>query len=211
MTRIINIRGTSGSGKSTLVRALMDSLTDVKPVMKILGDDKEAVRGYIGRNGENAVGIVGRYETDCGGCDTIKTQDEIAQRVNHFSTRGAVVFEGLLISVLHSRYRDMARGFNDIHKRTENYTLPLLGKETTTFPPFIFAFLDTPLDVCLARVEERRARKGNTKPFNPQNTIDKWHTCQVVADKFEADGLPVVWLDHTNPLPQLQDLLKGAL
>ena len=107
---IINIRGTSGSGKSTLVRALgtarggMNAKWGVDPTGK---SGRDAVLGYVTEDGQ--IGIPGRYVTACGGCDTIKTQDEAQRRVRWLAAlHPHVVFEGLLISHIYGRWGQMA-------------------------------------------------------------------------------------------------------
>jgi adenylate kinase family enzyme len=180
MHHIINIRGTSGSGKSTLVRRLMEAHGPVTP----LGSPK--VQGYQCGPG---LRVVGRYTTACGGCDGIKTQDEICARVREYAQHGHVVFEGLLASGLHSRYRDLAREMGG----------------------FTFAFLNTPLDVCLARVVRRRFAKGNFEPLDPSQTVAKHKVVQRVARYLEHDGFPVVWLPWPDPLPVLEAVLSSPL
>ena len=185
---IVNIRGTSGSGKTTLVRNLMGRWA-TSPENIVKGKPWNYAVHPLFTN--RPIMVVGSYANTCGGCDGIKTQDEICDRVRELSLRGHVLFEGLLISHLHSRYRDLAR------------ELAASG--------FIFAFLDTPLEVCLQRVRDRRERSAAArgvavKPLNEKNTIDKWNNSRPVAEKFIADGLRVVWLPWENPDPALEAL-----
>lgn len=186
---IVNIRGTSGSGKSTLMRLLMEAHGGKVPWM---GPDptattsKERILGYV--TGDGNIGVPGRYETDCGGCDSIKTQDEAQRRVAELAQHHPhVVFEGLLISHIYGRWAEMADEYPD---------------------QWAFAFLDTPLDTCVARVAERRARKGNFKEFDTTNTVQKWHDSLRVSAKARADGHRVVVLPWQDPLPALEALLK---
>lgn len=182
-----NIRGTSGSGKSTLVRALAEALGGWTPILAaqdVLKGKRNKPLGYVTKQLD--VAIVGRYETDCGGCDTVKTQDEICGRVREFHKHhDHVVFEGLLISHIYGRYRDLAR----------------------ELPPFAMMFLDTPLDVCVERVKARRASKGNTDELDPTNTIQKWHDSRRVFLKAKADGLNPVWLSWDRPLEHLREVM----
>jgi GTPase SAR1 family protein len=69
---IINIRGTSGSGKSTLVKRYLDEHNH-EPVLGQLGPWKKAkVIGYRCTAWTGLpVYIIGRYETQCGGCDSM--------------------------------------------------------------------------------------------------------------------------------------------
>ncbi len=174
---IVNIRGTSGSGKSTLVRQLMDRSLSTEQLM-----EGKRIVGY-----ELAlpklVHVVGRYETACGGCDGIKTQDEVCNRVRQFAAFGDVVFEGLLISHIYGRYRDLTR-------------------ELTTHR-FVWYFLDTPLDICIAQVKQRRLDAGNTKELDVTNTTQKWLDSRRVFQKAQDDGLNPMWLPYQEALPVL--------
>lgn len=189
---IINIRGTSGSGKSTVVVRLMEA-TARKDLLKQVWYDgtrelliapgepvpaKPAVlRGYhiqSNSNGES-LRIVGKYETACGGCDGIKTQNEVQHRVQGWHNDGHnVLFEGLLISHIYGRWAQLAKDNPG---------------------EFHFAFLDTPLETCLARVAQRRAARGNDKPLNPTNTEQKWKDARRVYHKALHDGLECDWWD----------------
>lgn len=192
MSVIVNIRGTSGSGKSTLVRKLMGTAASVEPLVfrrldehttrhdKAAADQKPT--DYRLDHPLGDIFVVGRYETACGGCDGIKTQDEICDRVRHYAQFGHVVFEGLLISHLFSRYEALAR--------------ELQGKGHR----YVTAFLNTPLDVCLQRVQQRRLARGNTKPLNTKNTEDKHRDSARVYGKFVQAGLEAVWINYTTPL-----------
>ena len=187
-TTVINIRGTSGSGKSTLIRQYLAAHGNGVKVT-VPNGKKSLTIGYATEDRPPTF-VVGRYETDCGGCDTIKTQDEICHRVRKFARSGHVLFEGLLVSHIYGRYRDLAIE----HTRDRG-------------GPFHFAFLDTPLELCIERVTQRRLSKGNTKPLDPTNTIQKWHDSRRVFEKCKADGLSVHWLSHENALNGLEALL----
>lgn len=223
---ILNIRGTSGSGKTHLVRELMAAMAGVTPIpgdSQIGGlathypkNKNSKAIGYAGAYTypdkiAHHVGIVGRYETACGGCDTIKTQDEICDRVRAFATRGDVIFEGLLVSVLYERYAKLCEELSATRRRVEAGQEKVLGRPSDLLPPFIFAFLDTPEELCVERVKARRIAAGNETPLNEANTRDKWSICQRVAEKLTEAGHPVVWLNHENALPELTTYLKGVV
>lgn len=165
---VVNVRGTSGSGKSTVVRGIM-TMGVVTPI----GDNEKKPDGYIVQmpGFDTHVYVVGPYTTACGGCDQIATQDEICDRIRAYSKMGHVLVEGLLMSHSFARYAALDRELDQdgVH--------------------CVWAFLDTPLDVCLDRVrarrEERRAAKGGEfKELNVKNTTDKWNDNQEVYQKF---------------------------
>jgi len=171
---IINIRGTSGSGKSTAIRNIVELCGGTPTPM--FSDNLKKPDGYSVSHGLTDIYVVGSYENVCGGCDGIKTQDEVCRRVREYSRHGHVLFEGLLLSTLYERYRQLALEL-DTHK-------------------FIFAFLDTPLDVCLSRVASRRAEAGRTAELNPKNTTDKWHLMRRMQPKFHRAGLDSRWVGY---------------
>lgn len=204
---IVNIRGTSGAGKSHLVYSLIAVGKGLVPVFPETLSREEALERYTYTKERSkimgyclnqevssvpSIGIVGKYETTCGGCDTIKTQDRVVETVSQFARRyDHVVFEGLLVSQIYQRYADFA-------KRSQE----LISQPTT------WLCLNTPLNVCIARVIARRQAAGNLKPFNPDNSLaPKWESCVANFQKAQRDGLDPIWLDYKNPLPMLLKLV----
>lgn len=190
---IINIRGTSGSGKTTVVRGLMAAAQ----TEQLFADDSRgnlfgpvhpeayALHGISSR----PTYLIGSYEQVCGGCDSISTQDGICDRVRKYAALGHVVFEGLLLSHLYGRYEALDRE---------------LGQ------PYVWAFLDTPLEVCLDRVRARRIARGVTKELNPTNTTQKWGDMRRVAAKAKHAELDVRWLDHNKAVEEVLSWLRKA-
>ena len=197
---ILDIRGTSGSGKSTVARGLMAMYPNITP----LGPEVEKKpEGYECRPDRQGLAphdspladmpnlyVVGSYKNTCGGCDGIKTQEEACERVRRYAAQGDVVFEGLLISHIFERYHKLDKELEAAH-----------GQHT------IWAFLDTPLEVCLERVRVRRETRATAKgkvasELDPKNTVDKWHDARRGFEKCQAAKLDARWLDHTNPISQ---------
>lgn len=145
---VINLRGTSGCGKTTIVKNVLAHGSWNK-----WQDNKGRILGYYDKNLNWA--IVGSYENVCGGCDTIKTQKEIEERIWFFLQAGYnVLFEGLLTSTLSSRWAEFSKRISHCANT-------------------LFYYVDTPIEVCLQRVQSRREQRGATKPFNPNNTINR--------------------------------------
>ena len=188
--QIVNIRGCNGSGKTTIVRRFLDRL----PV-KALGPSASKPWGYSVDAtpwGINVpVMVIGSYENTCGGTDGISTQEEIADRVVRAFDYGHVLVEGLLMS------KSSAGG----------HVAPILKEHNA-----IFGFLDTPWDVCLARVLARRAAAGNDKPFDPEKTMrSAYEQCHRSAELLtEAGGYDVRWIDHANAIGTVVQYLKDA-
>ena len=137
---IFDIRGTHGSGKSHLVHTLLK-----KHKSRDIVEKGVRIGHYIP---DIDCGIVGRYDRTCGGCDGIKTADEVVRRVRMLKLKcKRVVLEGILVSHTFKRYADLAQDLGDYN----------------------FLFLDPPLKVCIDRVVARRKERGNDKPFDPKN------------------------------------------
>jgi len=196
MNTVINIRSTSGGGKTTTVRGVM-AKGDIEP----LGENPKKPDAYLISIPSlvTPVFVIGSYENVCGGTDSIKTQDEICQRIRTYATLGHVLVEGLLMSHTFGRYAMLDRD---------------LVKEGIAC---IWAFLDTPLELCLERVTARRVAKGNEKPLNPENTISAWHANRECYKKFVSGSskdwrtapgyaptkLDARWLDHTRAVEEV--------
>lgn len=180
---IINIRGTSGSGKSTLVREIVKYYNRRLPV-KIEG--RKQPIGYIhqvtdlssGRIIGRPLAVIGHYETDCGGCDTITSMDDIYNRVRaSHALNMDVLYEGLLISADANR---------------------VIALHTDRFPIRVVA-LSTPLEECLASVNHRRRNAAMLKgreykgDVNPKNTASKFAGVKSSMKRIEAAGIPCSW------------------
>lgn len=188
--QIVNIRGCNGSGKTTIVRRFLERLPSLP-----LGGKPGKPAGYQINANEWGIGlpiyVVGSYENTCGGADGISTQEEIATRVVSAVEYGHVLVEGLLMS------KSSAGG----------HVAPILKDHGA-----IFAFLDTPWEVCLERVLGRRAAAGNDKPFDPEKTMKTaYEQCHRSYELLsEAGGYDVRWLNWEDPITQVVAYLKEA-
>jgi len=98
---IISIRGTNGSGKSTLVRWIMDDFAKNGggvTMMKYPPEKhKRKPMGYLCRNADQtkALFVVGHYEIDNGGIDTVPSLDYAYDlALNHHMIGFDVIMEG---------------------------------------------------------------------------------------------------------------------
>jgi hypothetical protein len=133
--------------------------------------------------------VIGPYENACGGCDAIQPYSEIWPRVEKYAEEGHVIFEGVLIST----------NYGTIGTSSEKY-----GRD------FVFAFLNTPLDICLERIKARRLARGNTKPLNPYQTEWKHKAINKLVAKFTERGRRCVVLDYRKAVAQVLGLLVHA-
>jgi uridine kinase len=199
---IINIRGTSGTGKSTLVEKLFkkhgvitknyDYVLGKRDILK--PTTKKKVVGYT-LHPKGTIHVVGRYETKCGGCDTIKTQDQVmslvreAARIHPF-----VVFEGLLTCNSYGRWKELADE-----------------------QPFTFLFLDTSIEICLEAVVKRRIERGKTpsEAVADERTIYNltrmYNTNQKTFAKCQNDNQLCHMVDRDEAWTVLQKLVTGEM
>jgi len=184
---IINIRGTSGSGKTYVVRKFMEHCGLVTHIY----DENGKVIAELCHHDMIPVYFIGSYVNVCGGCDTISTQDMACSLVRHFSQFGHVIFEGLLMSHLYARYA-------------------ALWTELTEFGiPFMFAYMDTPLEICVNRVKKRRLDRGDNRYFNPQNTISHYDATWKTKEKFDAADMTTTIIRYKkDPVHELSEILS---
>ena len=180
---ILNLRGTSGSGKSTIFLEVMNRIGCVE----ILRNSTGKIQGYLL---EGNIRVVGRYETATGGCDALahvpkgfNTMDPIEELVREWAPLGHVLFEGLIVSNVFSRWLRLSQE---------------LGRGS-----FIWAFLDTPLEVCIQRVYQRNGGKS----FKHSNLERVYLGVQKQIEKCREQGERVVLIDHTREAKQILELL----
>jgi hypothetical protein len=181
---LISLRGTHGSGKSTAVKNLLTRYSG----KEILGE-KGKPEGYKLEVPwlKLPVYVVGSYRTACGGCDGIQPYALIWPRIVEYAKGGHVLFEGALVS----------SSYGNIGRASEIY-----GSEC------VFAFMDTPLATCIKWVKARRAARGDKKPLNPHNLVQKYKAVKAsiikIRDEFKRR---VVLIDHKRPSAHLLEIL----
>jgi hypothetical protein len=188
MNKIIKIHGCSGAGKTTMARELLKHARTVDVVEK----DNGKHEAYACHFPEYDVPVIllGSYQNNCGGMDTISSALDAIKLVHAYADIGHVVHEGLLQSTYYGKMGEDSKQFGD------NY---------------IYAFLDTPLMTCLDRIVARRQANQSTNKFNPDLTRDKYLTIERLRDKLPAMGHKVFVVKHQEPLmPQFHNML-GAL
>jgi adenylylsulfate kinase-like enzyme len=164
MSYSYQIRGTNGTGKTTIVRKLLQEFHCLPHE-----HSGRKVRVYRGDALETPVYILGSYETDCGGCDTIPSVQEVADLLRKYMAEpgSLTIFEGLMISHMLG---------------TVGAAQEQIGKDRC-----VLAYLDTPLEVCIERVVDRRLARGDLRSFNPRNVITDHG--RVWQNKLRADKL----------------------
>lgn len=194
MNKVIKIHGCSGAGKTTAVRELLTHSENIFGQYTVIANSAKKIEAYqIGiQHVERPIFIIGSYQNNCGGVDTITDVQDVMDLVDKYADQGHVVYEGLLQSTYYGRMGEWSRKWGD---------------------NFIYAFLDTPKEVCVERVIARREANGTKTKFNPDMTRQKWDTVQHLALKLENNRVgadhKVVTLRHNEEMvPQFREMLK---
>jgi hypothetical protein len=184
---VIKIHGTSGAGKTTAVRDLMEFADQILPIGPV--KRPEAYKLIINQL-SRPVFVLGPYENACGGMDCVTSVDDQIARIHKYAEVGHVVYEGLLLSTYYGRL-----GF-----AVERY-----GKD------HYWVFLDTPIDVCIERIKQRRKAAGNDKPLNEDNTRKRMKPIAALRTKLLIKGASVVDLAYDDrPGEHLLMLLEDS-
>jgi thymidylate kinase len=184
---VVKLGGCNGSGKTSVVRAVM-AMFDFKPIHwhGNAGKVKQYEAMISKSNSLSAyfdyIVVLGDYRNVCGGMDTISDKNDRLAMVEHFCTfnktnqRTLVVYEGLITG----------KTYGAMGELSEKCRLP-----------WLYVFMDTPFEECVARVLKRRKTKGNNAPFDPERTMrPTFKSCLSVAKRAEEAGHPVLQLEH---------------
>jgi len=185
---IVKIHGNSGSGKTTIIRNLFEHATVTLGVEKLGGNPKKPEAYKFMLPGVMLpIYVLGSYENTCGGVDTIPIMDDLVKLIHHYAPLGNVIYEGLLISTY---YGTAGREMNTYGRR------------------HVWAFLDTPLEVCIERVKARRHAAGDERPFNEENTRNRHKPIENLAKKLVIMKANVAMLAHDgDPTGEIVSLL----
>lgn len=186
MTVVVKLGGVNGSGKTSVARALMEHVGGAKKGALIMPDGR-SLPYYSAPYSNAEVYVLGKYETACGGMDTISDKhDRIAMVETVAKKKNAIVFfEGLITGKTYGAFGEMSE---DHHRK---------GK------PWLYAFMDTPFDECVRRVLQRRAAAGNHADFDPERTMrPTFNSCTRLEQKLRSGLLPedADWQHHVTSL-----------
>nr|QIG67110.1 P-loop NTPase domain-containing protein [Rhizobium phage RHph_TM26] len=192
---IINIRGTNGSGKTTLARTFQDhpsarvvNLVDYPAPTK---RDPAAIKFVTGvvtdLPGVGSVCCVGSYSQAQGGLDTVPNFELQRMAIAHAAAIcDHVICEGVLASTV-------AGSWLEFFVRTQ-----MAGLKVAV------CYLDTPLDVCLARIKERQERAGKVRDIKEDLVADKVKAIDATRAKFDAAGISTYTLFSREDMCEAQ-------
>lgn len=163
------------------------------------------VIGYRGKYKGDPIYFVGSYETMSGGADHIMKHfgekitgkkgymgiDYVCDLVREFAGKGHVFFEGFIVSGLFSRFYKLSQELGGI----------------------TWCYMDTPLEVCYKRIEDRNKNKtaalGRIKGgIGTKHVEKKLIAAEATRRKFESEGEETVIIDHRKPMRAIYKLLK---
>lgn len=194
MTKALNLRGTNGSGKTFVARALLAAIEGKALELT----ERGKVRSYMGHMLDSygilkTVVVYGSYEANCGGCDTIPSVNIVADMIHRDMKDpriDLVFYEGLMISHMIGTVGAAAKCYND------NHTM---------------VFLDTPLEVCIERVNNRRKNQGNTKEFDPRNIVADHPRVIAARRNALAQGFKVVDVAYQTAVQSTLEICRDLI
>lgn len=150
---LVNIRGTNGSGKTYTVRQIVSNF----PLLSRKTVEVDGAKGLqtIAYYDHGDFYLIGSYENDCGGLDTVRDFYSIAPLALKLLEEKSVLMEGLLWSSV----------FSSMHKL--EHECRVKGHQV------VWCGFDYPVETMINRVVERRVKQGNTKPLPIKNLLQK--------------------------------------
>jgi hypothetical protein len=208
---IVNVRGGSGAGKSTVIRAIMSRYPNRVP--HFVEGRKQPLWYDLSGEGLPPLRVLGHYESECGGCDTISKnpgdENEKAMAFIFRLVREAddadlnVLFEGVILTTILGE-------------------LPKLHAEAR---PIVVVNLTSDLETCLLGIADRRLRKEGAAPgfqgvrtvqafregleeVTVKNNVGKLKSALKTAKQLEAVGITVYHEDRASAVPRILEVLS---
>jgi hypothetical protein len=207
---IVNVRGGSGAGKSTVIREIMKHY-DTKVPHFVEGRKQPLWYDLSNKDRpeDTPLRVLGHYETECGGCDTIsknpgdeneKAMAFIFRLVREADDAGLnVLFEGVILTTILGE-------------------LPQLHAEGR---PIVVVNLTSDLETCLLGISDRRARKepegsqpsiaevrAGLEEVTIKNNVGKLKSAIKTAKQLEAVGVTVFHNDRRQAVATIEEVLN---
>lgn len=193
---VIKLGGTNGSGKTSVARALLEKY-------KMTPIEHKKGRPYVyGGDGpkDHRVIVLGPYVTACGGCDAISDKHDRLALLREYAdpTSDRIVFyEGLITGKTYG-------------------AMGAMSEEVGQKGRWLYAFMDTPFEVCVERVRNRRYEGAIAKNASPEeallhaNALDAERTMRptfksIISTEQRAReaGHQTLWLPHDKTPAQI--------
>jgi hypothetical protein len=169
MNKVLSIRGSNGAGKTWVARRIMDRAeADFKK--KVTLDNGVFVNVY------NKFVILGSYDRVCGGCDTIKTPQQVWDAVVYCANFTNVIYEGVIVGNVYEPTIILSKRLEEIG---------------ATLIPIC---LNTPFDQCVENVNKRRAAEGKPPIEKTDNILTNDKKNISSAKKLHAAGFNPHWV-----------------
>lgn len=197
---VINIRGTGGSGKSTVVRRIMELYPCREALPRSTG---KRPRGYLLSGRLGTLLVPGHYETPTGGCDTLKTVDEVYEMIwaaVRADPPQNVLYEGIMVQDDLSRAVKLDRWMRE--------SVAIYGQVPDEESRLNVIRLNTPIEVSLAGVRARREARGDERPLDEKNTRARHETQVRMESRLRAAGVAVEALDREAAYRRVCALLR---
>lgn len=197
MRRIVKLTGTNGSGKTSAVRSIIEMFPS-SPITTLARRGGARPEDYLVQlpptpiDSNRQLIVLGSYSNACGGCDAIQPYARIVEKLRAYTSdpkfkRASILMEGVMIS---------GRGS--------------IGDFFDTLSPrswrVVYAVMDTPLELCIERVNKRRLARGVSEPVDTTNMTSKHRSRAVEQKKLAAAGFDSILIDHTKPTKHLLSL-----
>ncbi|QYW02144.1 nucleotide kinase [Stenotrophomonas phage Sonora] len=190
--KIINVRGCNGSGKTTLLRCLARS-PECRVVFVAMTQEENKGRAIPVTYTPDRLAIIGDYTLAAAGqttagLDRIQTQAAAKRVIEKVIAAGdvdAVLFEGVIVSTIFGPWLDWSRANGGM----------------------IWAFLDTPLDVCLKRIHDR----NGGKPIKEELVVAKERMVGRAKAKAVEAGERVATINWQTALKDIKLIISDAL
>ena len=178
---LINLRGTNGSGKTTVIKSMLTSFPQ-RALFGALGP-KYPEAYELSLPGKSLF-VIGPYHSRTGGIDALSGRgfDLIVNLLGKYSTKGHVLFEGVVIS---TSFGAVGEWLLAAHKKDS-----------------IVAFLDTPLEVCLSSITKRTGDTGRSK-----HVQEKFKSITRVKQTMVERGLRVETVTRDNAVASIKTWL----
>ncbi|KKL64113.1 hypothetical protein LCGC14_2168300 [marine sediment metagenome] len=184
---LVNLRGPSGAGKSFIGHKLLDTF----PHEEIWVDGWNKTRPkLVAYELPGGLFVLGRYTAKGGGLDgflTKRTRDQFYDLIEEYGCTKPFVFaEALIISSSKTRWQELAAKMAP--------------------DPLVFAFMDTPFDLCIKQVYIR----NGGRQIKEEQVLTHHRFLKRLTVRLKSEGENVVTIDHTCGFDQVVELFRAA-